>query len=228
MLFEWHGILQFISQSGLSFDSVFFFTVHCYFMAILKSPADTNAGQSHRFNHRIKNLYCYNLKSLIYNNFQFNFPHYTPAKVKFPHLGRPYKSKSNSSLPRHRKCSQMPGVCWGGVTGGGVAVSIWTVHNIQLFFQRFELNMSNSRKLRNPRNHLKVVIQKLLHDGLKGPKGIYKFTKLYLSFDIPALLWNHRHFGRFHRFYGFCELDMPLTWIFLYLKTIDQTIDSSQ
>ena len=25
MLFEWHGILQFISQSGFSFDSAFFF-----------------------------------------------------------------------------------------------------------------------------------------------------------------------------------------------------------
>ena len=25
MLFEWQGILQFISQSGFSFDSVFFF-----------------------------------------------------------------------------------------------------------------------------------------------------------------------------------------------------------
>ena len=28
MLFEWHGILQFVSQSGFSFDSAFFF-FHC-------------------------------------------------------------------------------------------------------------------------------------------------------------------------------------------------------
>ena len=65
-----------------------------------------------------------NKKTFETLHFRFNFPHYTQAKVKFPHLGRPYKSKSNSSLPRHRKCSQMPGVCLGGVTGGGVAVSI--------------------------------------------------------------------------------------------------------
>ena len=55
MLFEWHGILQFVSQSGFSFDSAFFsFTVRCYFMAILKSSADTNTGQSHRLTHCIK------------------------------------------------------------------------------------------------------------------------------------------------------------------------------
>ena len=29
MLFEWQGILQFISQSGFSFDSAFFFFFHC-------------------------------------------------------------------------------------------------------------------------------------------------------------------------------------------------------
>ena len=38
MLFEWLGIPQFISQSGFSFDNVFFsFTAHCCFMAILKN-----------------------------------------------------------------------------------------------------------------------------------------------------------------------------------------------
>ena len=56
MLFEWQGILQFISQSGSSFDSVFFFsfTAYCCFMAILKTSTDTNAGQSHRLTHCIK------------------------------------------------------------------------------------------------------------------------------------------------------------------------------
>ena len=66
VLFEWQGNLRFISQSGVSFDSVFFFfTVHCCFMAILKTSADTNAGQSHRLTHCIKNLHRYNLKLLI-------------------------------------------------------------------------------------------------------------------------------------------------------------------
>ena len=56
MLFEWQGILQFIGQSGFSFDSVFFFsfTAHCCFMAIPKTSADTNAGQNDRLTHCIK------------------------------------------------------------------------------------------------------------------------------------------------------------------------------
>ena len=70
MLFEWQGILLVISQSGFSFDSVFFlsFTIHCCFMAILKTSADTNAGQGHRLTHCIKNLHCYYLKSLIFKH----------------------------------------------------------------------------------------------------------------------------------------------------------------
>ena len=46
-----------LSQSGgFSFDSVFFsFTVHCCFMAILKTSAGTNAGQSRSLTHCIKN-----------------------------------------------------------------------------------------------------------------------------------------------------------------------------
>ena len=67
MLFEWQGILQFINQSGFPFNSIFFsFTVHCCFMATLKTSADTNAGQSHRLTHCIKNLHYYNLKSLVF------------------------------------------------------------------------------------------------------------------------------------------------------------------
>mgnify|MGYP006973392376 FL=1 len=42
----------------------FMVTVHCYFMAILKTSADTNAGQSHRLAHCIKKLQCWNLKSI--------------------------------------------------------------------------------------------------------------------------------------------------------------------
>ena len=69
MLFEWQGILQFISQSGSSFDSVFFsFIAHCCFMAILETSTGTNAGQSHRLTHCIKNLHCYYLKSLIFKH----------------------------------------------------------------------------------------------------------------------------------------------------------------
>ena len=47
---------------------MFFFslTAHCCFIAILKNSAETNAGQSHRLTHCIKNLHCYNLKSLIF------------------------------------------------------------------------------------------------------------------------------------------------------------------
>ena len=37
-------------------------------MAILKTAADTNAGQSHRLTHCIKSLHCYYLKSLIFKN----------------------------------------------------------------------------------------------------------------------------------------------------------------
>ena len=56
------------NRNGFSFDSASFsLIVHCYFMAILKTSADTNAGQSHRLTHFIKkNLRCYNLKSLIF------------------------------------------------------------------------------------------------------------------------------------------------------------------
>ena len=69
MLLEWHGILPFISQSGFSFGRAFFsFTVHCYFIAILKTSADSNAGQSHRLTHCIKNLHCFNLKSLTFKH----------------------------------------------------------------------------------------------------------------------------------------------------------------
>ena len=46
----------------------FSFTAHCCFMAILKTSADTNAGQSHRFTLCIKSLHCYNLKSLIFKH----------------------------------------------------------------------------------------------------------------------------------------------------------------
>ena len=72
MLFNRHGILQFISQSGFHSTVLFFFffTVHCYFMAILKTSADTNAGQSHRLTHCIKNLHCYNLRVRFYGKIQ--------------------------------------------------------------------------------------------------------------------------------------------------------------
>ena len=43
---------------------VFFtFAVHCCFMAILKTSADTNQEQSYRLSHCIKNPHHYNLKS---------------------------------------------------------------------------------------------------------------------------------------------------------------------
>ena len=63
--------MKFISHSGFSFDSVFFsFAVYCCFMAILKTTADTNAGQSHRLTHCIKSLHSYYLKSLIFKTFK--------------------------------------------------------------------------------------------------------------------------------------------------------------
>ena len=37
-------------------------------MAILKTAADTNAGQSHRLTHCIKSLHCHYLKSLIFKH----------------------------------------------------------------------------------------------------------------------------------------------------------------
>ena len=37
-------------------------------MAILKTTADTNAGQSHRLTHCIKSLHCYYLKLLIFKH----------------------------------------------------------------------------------------------------------------------------------------------------------------
>ena len=87
MLFAWHGILQFISQSGFSFDSVFFsFTGHCYFMAILKTSVDTNARQSHRLTHCIKNLHCYNLKSLM---FKSGNPEISPGGVQNEKIENP-------------------------------------------------------------------------------------------------------------------------------------------
>ena len=69
MLFEWHGILQFVSQSTFSFESVFCF-FHCSlpFYGYAKNSADTNAEQSRRLTHCIKNLHCYNLKSFIFKH----------------------------------------------------------------------------------------------------------------------------------------------------------------
>ena len=47
-----------LSQSGgFSFDSFFFFHCSLLFLAILKTSADTNAGQSRRLTHCIKNLH---------------------------------------------------------------------------------------------------------------------------------------------------------------------------
>ena len=65
MLFKWQGILQFISQSGFSFDSVFFLLL---FTAVLKTSADTNVRLSDALTNCIKDLYCYNLKSLIFKD----------------------------------------------------------------------------------------------------------------------------------------------------------------
>ena len=62
---------------GFSFDSVlvFSFTVHCCFMAVLKTSAYTNPGQSHRsVTHCIKKLHRYNLKSEIFKH-SFLFIH---------------------------------------------------------------------------------------------------------------------------------------------------------
>ena len=45
-------------------------------MAILKTSADTNAGQNDRLTHCIINLRCYNLKSLIFkHSLVLNFIH---------------------------------------------------------------------------------------------------------------------------------------------------------
>ena len=51
-------------------STVFFFsfTVYCCFMAILKTPADTNAGQSRRLTYCIKSLHWYYLKSFIFKH----------------------------------------------------------------------------------------------------------------------------------------------------------------
>ena len=50
-------------------STVFFFsfTANRCFMVILKTSADTNAGQNDRLIHCIKNLHCYNLKPKIIN-----------------------------------------------------------------------------------------------------------------------------------------------------------------
>ena len=50
----------------------FSFTAHCCFMAILKTSTATNAGQNDRLIHCIKNLRCYNLKSLIFKHSPFH------------------------------------------------------------------------------------------------------------------------------------------------------------
>ena len=64
MLFKWHGILHFISQSG--FWWFFSFTVYCCFMDILKTPADTDAGKSPRLVHCTKKSTSFQYKSLIF------------------------------------------------------------------------------------------------------------------------------------------------------------------
>ena len=58
MLFEGQGILRFISQSSLSFNSILFF--------LSLFPVDTNMGQSYRLTK--KSLHRYNLKSLIFKH----------------------------------------------------------------------------------------------------------------------------------------------------------------
>jgi len=75
MLFEWQGILQFISQSGFSYDSVFFFsfTVHSCFIGILKTSAYKRGTKPQ------KTLYRYNLKSLT---FKHSLLSYIPSKIK--------------------------------------------------------------------------------------------------------------------------------------------------
>ena len=47
---------------------LFSFTVYCCFTAVLKTTADTKAGQSHRLTYCIKSLHCYYLKSLIFKH----------------------------------------------------------------------------------------------------------------------------------------------------------------
>ena len=89
MLFECQGILQFISQSGFSFDSVFFcFTVLYCFMAILKTSAGTNVRQSLSLTHCIKNLHSCNLKSLTFTAvFSNKRPSTIPFHIRKYNLG---------------------------------------------------------------------------------------------------------------------------------------------
>ena len=47
---------------------LFSFTVYFCFMAILKTTADTNAGESHRLTYCIKSVHCCYLKSLIFKH----------------------------------------------------------------------------------------------------------------------------------------------------------------
>ena len=59
-LFEWQGILQFKPKRRFFIRQCFFsFTIHCCFMAILKTSADTNAGQSRSLTHCIKKSTSY-------------------------------------------------------------------------------------------------------------------------------------------------------------------------
>ena len=82
MLLEWQGILQFISQSGVSCDSFFSVNVHCCSMTMLKISEFTNVGQSHRLTHCLKNLRRYNLKSLIFkHDLSTVYFSYIPSKI---------------------------------------------------------------------------------------------------------------------------------------------------
>ena len=59
-LFEWQDILQFKPKRRFFIRQCFFsFTIHCCFMAILKTSADTNAGQSRSLTHCIKKSTSY-------------------------------------------------------------------------------------------------------------------------------------------------------------------------
>ena len=139
MLFEGQGILRFISQSSLSFNSILFF--------LSLFPVDTNMGQSYRLTK--KSLHRYNLKSLIFKHSLLLIHMYNYTKFEgifflskfcsqMPYLfvliyffstfsttprqrsnPQPWEGLSNSPLLGHRKYSNT-GVCPGRGKGKGV------------------------------------------------------------------------------------------------------------
>lgn len=125
MLFKGQGILQFISQSSLSFNSVLFFLslfpvdntgqsyglTHCIKKSTLLQSKIINIKAPFTFHTYVQKYYAKfegiffvsklltNAISLPFNLFLLDFPHHTRAKVKSP----AWEGLTNSTLPEHRK-----------------------------------------------------------------------------------------------------------------------------